>query len=122
MPRAFPSSYLDSNIQSEEGRTTHAGAGDVLADDYESEQVFDSGPEFDSEGVAAPRAQIIITGSWLTMKEVGRLLGTLAHCVPTSGAHIPYFTIIKPLYRNEYVPRGFESFGCICGRCLIRST
>lgn len=62
------------------------GAEDVLADDYEAELAFEGNAGADSEGVAAPRAQFIITGSWLTMKEVGRLLGTLAHVVPATGA------------------------------------
>ena len=67
-----------------------AGAGDVLADDYEAELAFEGDAGAGPEGVAAPRAQIIITGSWLTMKEVGRLLGTLAHVVPTTGARYKY--------------------------------
>jgi Putative death-receptor fusion protein (DUF2428) len=37
-------------------------------------------------GELAPRAQLVITGSWLTMKEVSLLLGTLARAIPLSGA------------------------------------
>ena len=42
--------------------------------------------EADLEGSElAPQAQVILTGCWLTMKEVSLLLGTIASCVPLPG-------------------------------------
>ena len=59
-----------------------------MADDLETEY-DEPGQGTDGEGsVAAPRAQILITGSWLTMKEVGLLAAALARCIPSEGA--PY--------------------------------
>ena len=58
---------------------THAGAEDVDADDVE-------GGEADLEGGdLAPQSQVILTGCWLTMKEISLLLGIIATCAPLPG-------------------------------------
>lgn len=42
--------------------------------------------EADLEGSElAPQAQVILTGCWLTMKEVSLLLSTIATCAPLPG-------------------------------------
>ncbi len=62
----------------------HAGAEDVDADDMEGADM--EGADMDVEdGDLAPQAQVILTGCWLTMKEVSLLLGTLAACAPLPG-------------------------------------
>ena len=58
---------------------SHAGAEDVDADDVE-------GGEADVEGgELAPHSQVILTGCWLTMKEISLLLGIVATCAPLPG-------------------------------------
>lgn len=45
---------------------------------------MEGGEGVEGEGLA-PRAQIIITACWLTMKEIALLLGSLAKCTPLPG-------------------------------------
>ena len=60
-----------------------AGAEDVEADDMDLAQM-ELGEGEDGEGLA-PKAQVIITACWLTMKEIALLLGSLAKCTPLPG-------------------------------------
>ena len=59
------------------------GAEEVDADDMEA-QVEDI-PTEEGEGELGPQAQVILTGCWLTMKEVSLLMGSLATCAPLPG-------------------------------------
>ena len=56
------------------------GAEDVDADDMEAGEADLEGSEL------APQAQVILTGCWLTMKEISLLLGTIASCAPLPGS------------------------------------
>ena len=58
----------------------HAGAEDVEAGDMEP-----GGEAEFEEGELAPQAQVILTGCWLTMKEISLLLGTIATTAPLPG-------------------------------------
>ena len=55
------------------------GAEDVDADDMEA-----ATGELE-DGDLAPQAQVILTGCWLTMKEVSLLMGAIAQSAPISG-------------------------------------
>ncbi len=71
-----------------------AGAEEVDADDMEA-QAEDSPTEEgegEGEGELAPQAQVILTGCWLTMKEVSLLMGSLATYAPLPGTCQPWLT------------------------------
>ncbi|KAK9842206.1 hypothetical protein WJX81_000582 [Elliptochloris bilobata] len=53
--------------------------------DCGGDELCSNGDDASSGGLLAPRAQVLISGCWLTLKEVSLLLGTLARCVPLSG-------------------------------------
>ena len=61
------------------------GAEEVDADDMET-QVEDI-PTEEGEGELGPQAQVILTGCWLTMKEVGLLMGSLATYASLPGTY-----------------------------------
>ena len=58
----------------------HSGAEDVDADDVEGGEA-----DLEEEGDLAPHSQLILTGCWLTMKEISLLLGIIATCAPLPG-------------------------------------
>lgn len=60
----------------------HVGAEDVDADDVEGGE-----PEVEGEGDLAPQSQVILTGCWLTMKEISLLLGIIATYAPLPGVY-----------------------------------
>ncbi len=64
-----------------------AGAEEVDADDMEAqvEDIPTEDGEGEGEGELAPQAQVILTGCWLTMKEVSLLMGSLATYAPLPG-------------------------------------
>ncbi|GAB4815827.1 hypothetical protein N2152v2_002873 [Parachlorella kessleri] len=66
------------------------GAGDVDANDVDlDEPEAEEGSAVDEEGCAlglGPKAQVIITGCWLTMKECSLVLATIVRSVPLSGS------------------------------------
>lgn len=73
------------------------GAEDVEADDMGvTEMEADAGDDL------APKAQVIITGCWLTMKEITLLLGSLAKCTPLPGG-LPCPLLFLP---DIFLPKG----------------
>ena len=62
-----------------------AGAEEVDADDMEAQAEDIPTEEGEGEGELAPQAQVILTGCWLTMKEVSLLMGSLATYAPLPG-------------------------------------
>ena len=42
----------------------------------------------DVEGSMGPEAQFLMTGTWLTVKELSVVLGTVAKCLPVEGMSI----------------------------------
>lgn len=43
--------------------------------------------DLEGEGDLAPQSQVILTGCWLTMKQISLLLGIIATCAPLPGVH-----------------------------------
>ena len=41
-------------------------------------------------GDLAPQSQVILTGCWLTMKEISLLLGIIATCAPLPGVYLGF--------------------------------
>ena len=62
-----------------------AGAEEVDADDMEAQEEDIPTEEGQGEGELAPQAQVILTGCWLTMKEVSLLMGSLPTYAPLPG-------------------------------------
>jgi len=62
-----------------------AGAEEVDADDMEAQEEDIPTEEEEGEGELAPQAQVILTGCWLTMKDVSLLMGSLATYAPLPG-------------------------------------
>ena len=60
-------------------------AEEVDADDMEAQAEDVPTEEGEGEGELAPQAQVILTGCWLTMKEVSLLMGSLATYAPLPG-------------------------------------
>ena len=57
-----------------------AGAEDVAAQDEDAGEFLDSGDDDSS-----PSGQLITTACWLSLKEAGLILGTLARSLPLAG-------------------------------------
>ncbi|KAL0046958.1 hypothetical protein WJX82_002976, partial [Trebouxia sp. C0006] len=68
---------------------SNIGAEEVDADDMEAqvEDIPTEDGEGEGEGELAPQAQVILTGCWLTMKEVSLLMGSLATYAPLPAVH-----------------------------------
>ncbi|DBA69567.1 TPA: hypothetical protein ACH3X2_012764 [Trebouxia sp. C0005] len=68
---------------------SNIGAEEVDADDMEAqaEDIPTEEGEREGEGELAPQAQVILTGCWLTMKEVSLLMGSLATYAPLPAMH-----------------------------------
>ncbi|DBB01023.1 TPA: hypothetical protein ACH3X1_000923 [Trebouxia sp. C0004] len=61
---------------------SNIGAEEVDADDMEAQVEVIPTEKGEGEGELAPQAQVILTGCWLTMKEVSLLMGSLATYAP----------------------------------------
>lgn len=72
-----------------------AGAEEVDADDMEAqaEDIPTEGGEGEEE--LAPQAQVILTGCWLTMKEVSLLMGSLATYAPLPGTWLMHSAYLQ---------------------------
>ena len=59
-------------------------AADLDLGGSDADDASDAGSNADGSGLA-PKAQLIVTGCWLTMKEAALVMGTLARSLPRTG-------------------------------------
>ncbi len=93
MPKHQPKYLLHSQFNASTPVTTLPGAEEVLGEVGEAVAAREEVRAREGGGVdgeaAAPQAQLVLTASWLTMKEAALLAGTLARGLPPGGAQPP---------------------------------
>ncbi|BDA45482.1 probable thyroid adenoma-associated protein homolog [Coccomyxa sp. Obi] len=95
--------------------TMNISAMDVDGSDMNFEDLEDDsdGGDSNNDSQLAPRAQVIVTGCWLTLKEVALLLGCLAREAPLSRDDTPEMSFFDPVLLASMGERLMHFMGVI---------